>query len=51
LHHAVFLDVYEKSVAAIGLYNKCGFQTLGNSSFVDPVNNEPYRVMARRVSG
>ena len=28
LHHAVFLDVYEESVAALGLYNKCGFQTL-----------------------
>jgi len=50
LHHAVFLDVYENSVAAIGLYDKCGFQPLGSGQFIDPLNNEPYRVMVKRVS-
>jgi ribosomal protein S18 acetylase RimI-like enzyme len=50
LHHAVFLDVYLKSVAAIGLYDKCGFQALGSGPFVDPLNKEPYRIMAKRLA-
>lgn len=50
LHHAVFLDVYERSVAAIGLYQKCGFQTLGSETFVDPLNGERYWIMAKRVA-
>jgi ribosomal protein S18 acetylase RimI-like enzyme len=49
VHDAVFLDVYEKSLAAIGLYEKCGFQALRSSQFIDPLNNEPYKIMARRV--
>lgn len=50
LHPAAFLDVYEESVAAFNLYQKCGFQALGNSPFVDPLNGKKYRVMAKRVS-
>ncbi len=49
LHDALFLDVYERSSAAIGLYAKCHFVTL-NGPVVDPVNGEPFLVMARRVS-
>ncbi len=47
---AVFLDVYEESVAAIGLYQKCGLQSLGSAPLVDPVNGKGYRVMAKRVT-
>lgn len=50
LHHAVFLDVYEESVAAFGLYLKCGFQALGNRLWVDDLNAKRYRVMAKRVT-
>lgn len=49
LHHAVFLDVYNESVAALNLYTGCGFQSLGNTPFVDPLNQKLYRVMAKRV--
>jgi ribosomal protein S18 acetylase RimI-like enzyme len=48
-HSAVFLDVYDESVAAFNLYQKCGFATLGNP-IVDPLNGKVYRIMAKRVS-
>jgi ribosomal protein S18 acetylase RimI-like enzyme len=51
VQHAVFLDVYKKSTVALGLYQKCGFQTLGSGPFVDPLINEPYRVLAKRAPG
>ncbi len=49
LHPALFLDAYERSVAAIGLYRRCGFVTL-NGPAVDPANGETVVVMAKRVS-
>lgn len=49
LDHAVFLDVYEESVAAYKLYLKCGFVALGSDWSVDPINGKRYRIMAKRV--
>jgi ribosomal protein S18 acetylase RimI-like enzyme len=49
MHDAVFLDVYEESAAAFGLHEACGFQALGSSAFIDPLNGKGYYVMARRV--
>jgi ribosomal protein S18 acetylase RimI-like enzyme len=51
MHSAVFLDVYEDSAAAIGLYKSRGFQQLGGTAFVDPLNDKGFYVMAKRVSG
>jgi ribosomal protein S18 acetylase RimI-like enzyme len=48
MHPAVFLDVYEESVPAIGLYAKCRFVTL-NGPVVDPMNGKRFFVMAKRV--
>ncbi len=50
LFHSLFLDVYETSVAAIALYQKCGFTILHGGPFVDPLNGMKYHVMALRVS-
>ncbi len=49
LHHAVFLDVYENSTAAIGLYTKCGFTKL-DGPFVDSDNDKTFLIMAQRVT-
>jgi ribosomal protein S18 acetylase RimI-like enzyme len=50
LSNVLFLDVYELSIAAIGLYKKCGFVTLGGQTFADPLNAKGYFVMAKRIS-
>lgn len=47
--HFVFLDVYEDSKDAIGLYHKCGFQRLGSGPLMDPANGEAFWVMAKRI--
>jgi ribosomal protein S18 acetylase RimI-like enzyme len=49
VHSAVFLDVYEESVAAFNLYQNSGFVTLGNS-IIDPLNGKTYHIMAKRVT-
>jgi len=49
IHHAVFLDVYEDSAQAIGLYTRCEFFKL-NGPFVDSVNGKNFLVMAKRVT-
>jgi ribosomal protein S18 acetylase RimI-like enzyme len=46
----LFLDVYESSCAAIALYSKCGFTKVLDEPQLDPVENKPYFVMARRLA-
>jgi ribosomal protein S18 acetylase RimI-like enzyme len=48
----LFLDVYGANRGAISLYEKCGFATLNpNNPIPDPTeNNEPYLIMAKRIS-
>jgi ribosomal protein S18 acetylase RimI-like enzyme len=46
----LFLDVYEDSGPAIGLYKKHGFAALGNCTFIDPKNNKNFHIMAKRVA-
>ena len=49
LHPALFLDVYEHSTAALGLYTKSHFVTL-NGPIIDPANGKPFLIMAKRVA-
>jgi ribosomal protein S18 acetylase RimI-like enzyme len=49
LHHAVFLDVYQESAPAIGLYTACKFEPL-DGPLVDDVNGKRFFVMAKRVT-
>lgn len=52
LSDSIFLDVYQANTPAIGLYEKCKFETLNATNPIpDPKhNNEPYLVMARKLA-
>jgi ribosomal protein S18 acetylase RimI-like enzyme len=50
-YDVLFLDVYTSNTGAITLYEKCGFEKVSDQPSLDPdENNEPYFIMAKRVS-
>ncbi|MGL6073011.1 MAG: GNAT family N-acetyltransferase [Fimbriiglobus sp.] len=48
-YHSLFLDVYQTSLAAIGMYQKFGFVQIGEAVADDGDINGPYLIMARRL--
>ena len=52
LSDLLLLDVYQANTPAIGLYAKCGFDTLNvDNPMIDAKqNNEPFVVMARKLA-
>lgn len=50
LHRSLLLDVYSDNVGGIGLYQKSGFQFIGNPHIDPQENNKEFRIMATQLA-